>query len=486
MERPPAGMPVSCLPQARPLYLVADDRGVAPLLAAKFATVGIATQVVSVAPADATHLVVLSGLNRCPTPQDVEREIFGLFSQLRNCAAALRAGGGLFVTVQDTGGAFAAHHCDGQQAWLGGLAAFAKTAGREWPQLAVKAIDVAFTDPETVAASLFEELMGGGPEREVGLGENRTTPSPIAVAAPLGRSPFNDGDVLVVSGGARGVAAECVLALAACQPLRLGLLGRSVLVEESRELARLADETALRQHFIASASGKATPMEINRQVSRIMASREVRSTLANLTALGCEARYKTVDVTQTAALEAALDSLRQDWGAIHGVIHAAGVLRDKAIADMTPDQFAIVFRTKVDGLRALLRVTQPDTLKLLCCFSSIAARVGNPGQLNYNVANTTLNAVCLAEKVRRPDCVVKSIGWGAWDGGMVTPALKRHFEAQGVDLIGRQTGARAFVAEVFAGADSAVEVLLTGALGRGFASLAGHIIHRENHGEKDV
>lgn len=471
MERLPAGIAASGLSQANPLYLVADDRGVASLLAAKLAQAGITTQVVAAAPADATHLVVLSGLNACLQPQDAEREILGLFSQLQSCAASLQTHGGLLVTVQDTGkefatgGAFAAD----KAAWMGGLGAFAKTAWREWPQVEAKAIAITFTDPETVAESLFWELVWGGVELEVELGEKRTTPVPIPAPVPLTQTPFDDGDVLVVSGGARGVAADCVLALATRQPLKFVLLGRSTLIEESSELENLGDEQALRQHFIARAAGKATPVEINRQVSRILASREIRNTLAKLLELGSEARYSNVDVTQTVDLEACLASIRQEWGAIHGVIHAAGILRDKAIADMTPEQFAIVFRTKVTGLQAMLQATQADNLKLLCCFSSIAARVGNPGQLNYNVANTTLNTVCLAEKARRPNCVVKSIGWGAWDGGMVTPALKRHFAAQGVELIERQAGANAFVEEIFTGADSAVDVIWTGALGRGFA-----------------
>ena len=29
-----------------------------------------------------------------------------------------------------------------------------------------------------------------------------------------------------------------------------------------------------------------------------------------------------------------------------------------------------------------------------------------------------------------PGCTVRSLGWGPWDGGMVTPGLKAHFEAQ--------------------------------------------------------
>ena len=36
---------------------------------------------------------------------------------------------------------------------------------------------------------------------------------------------------------------------------------------------------------------------------------------------------------------------------------------------------------------------------------------------------------------RREGCAVVSIGWGPWDGGMVTPALAAHFKSMGVPLV---------------------------------------------------
>jgi hypothetical protein len=49
-------------------------------------------------------------------------------------AASYEAAGGLFVTVQDTGGDFGLRSTNGVRAWLGGLSGLAKTAAQEWPQ----------------------------------------------------------------------------------------------------------------------------------------------------------------------------------------------------------------------------------------------------------------------------------------------------------------------------------------------------------------
>ncbi|MEA3231433.1 MAG: polyketide synthase dehydratase domain-containing protein, partial [Thermodesulfobacteriota bacterium] len=60
----------------------------------------------------------------------------------------------------------------------------------------------------------------------------------------------------------------------------------------------------------------------------------------------------------------------------------------------------------------------------------------------------------------RPDCKVASINWGPWEGGMVTPALKRVFEQRGIGLIPAQIGADCLVREMGTGTDGPVEVVI--------------------------
>jgi hypothetical protein len=135
-------------------------------------------------------------------------------------------------------------------------------------------------------------------------------------------------------------------------------------------------------------------------------------------------------------------------------------LADRLIEDKTPEQFDHVFSVKVDGLRSLLDATSDDPLRLLCLFSSVAARVGNSGQGDYSMANEVLNKVAAAEQARRgKGCLVKAINWGAWEGGMVTPVLKERFEARGVRLLPLEEGGRQFATELITGAEG-VEVVL--------------------------
>ena len=114
-------------------------------------------------------------------------------------------------------------------------------------------------------------------------------------------------------------------------------------------------------------------------------------------------------MTDAEQLGEALEHVREKWGPIAGIVHGAGVLRDKALAEITPDRVADVFGPKVTGLANLLEATKDDPIQLIALFSSIAARAGNAGQAAYSAANEVLNKVAAAEAQRRgAGCRVRS------------------------------------------------------------------------------
>jgi hypothetical protein len=233
------------------------------------------------------------------------------------------------------------------------------------------------------------------------------------------------------------------------------------------------------------------PRDISREVERVTAAREARSTLVRLAELGIEARYEAIDVRDVGALEALLAEVRAGWGPVRGLVHGAGILADALLEDR-PDgaQLDGVLDTKVKGLAALLRATEADPLAWICLFSSAAARAGNAGQADYAMANEILNKVAAAEGRRRGERArVVSIGWGPWDGGMVTPALARHFASRGIGLIPLEEGAAAFVREASRADGPSAEVLLGSAhLASAAASRRGEVLidaatlpHLEDH-----
>jgi NAD(P)-dependent dehydrogenase (short-subunit alcohol dehydrogenase family) len=371
--------------------------------------------------------------------------------------------------VQDTGGAFGLQPMDPRRAWLAGLPALVKTAALEWPRASLKAIDLerGSRAPQDLARALADELFEGGGEVEVALtaAGHRYTLHSVAEPVTPGTPVIGAGDVVVVSGGARGVTAGCIVEWAKQCKARFVLLGRTALGAEPAACVGIADDAGLKKALFAQArtdKETPTPAELLARVRDVQGNREVRRTLAAIEQAGAQVRYEAVDVTDADALDAMLARVRAEWGPVTGLVHAAGVLADKRIAEKTDAQFQSVFATKVDGLRRLLAATATDPLKLLCVFSSVSARCGNTGQADYAMANEVLAKVALAESRRRPGLVAKSLGWGPWEGGMVSPALRDRFAAIGVPMIPLAEGARMFAAEMSGGQRDQVELVLGG------------------------
>ncbi|MCO4746201.1 MAG: SDR family oxidoreductase [Proteobacteria bacterium] len=463
----PAGFMVAGLDKGL-IAVTRDGLGVAEALAAKLTAAGLNAAAVDGVPADAASAVFLGGLANVDVAgaRAVNKAAFAASKVI---AAKLASEGGAFITVQDTDGDFGLSGAS-DRAWLGGLPGLVKTAAQEWNDAGLKAIDLerGGRDAEALADALFAELLTGGAELEVGLkadGSRFTLKSVRTDVEGASHNVVDANSVIVASGGARGVTATTLIALAKATKARFALIGRTGLTAEGAETQGITDDAALKKAMMQAALArgeKVTPATLGKAVSRLLANREIVATVAAIQAAGGDAEYVACSVTDAEGLNKTFDSVRAKWGPITGIVHGAGVLADRYIADKTQDQFDFVFDTKVEGLQALLDATANDPVSLLVNFSSVAARAGNQGQCDYAMANEVLNKVAAAEGARRDGLLVKSLGWGPWEGGMVTPALKARFEAIGVPLIPLAVGAQMLVDEVTSGASERVELVLGG------------------------
>lgn len=399
-------------------------------------------------------------------PADLNRRAF---DWLKVAAAKLRqtgrAGGALFATVARLDGAFGLNDLSPKaDPTAGGLAGLAKTARHEWPEVQCKALDLAPGVADAAGAgALADELLSAGPT-EVGIAAaHRVTLELARTARRPGAQQLTLGpaDVVLVTGGARGVTADAVVALAETYKPTLVLTGRTPAPgPEPAHLAGLTDEAALKRALTEALGPGAAPRAVGEQYKRLVAQREIRATLERVRAAGARVAYLSVDATDGRAVADLLQQVRAKFGPVTALVHAAGVLADKRIEDLTGEQFDAVYATKVGGLRVLLDLLAHEELKALVLFSSTTARLGRVGQLAYACANEVLNKTAQVEARRRPGTRVVAINWGPWDGGMVTPALKKVFEAEGVGVIPRLEGATFLIQELSASGRAAEVVAL--------------------------
>ena len=443
----------------------------AAALVAQWSSQGVSARVISDA-AEATGpvggLVVLASEEKQWTAAG-EDALKSALKLARTFGPRLRESRGLFAVLSRCDGAFGHSGAPSQGNPLqGGLAGLVKTAADEWPSVTCRAIDVSSVlSAVDAAAAVVNELGTAGP-REVGLGPaGRITLGLREAAATPQKNRIAAGDLVVVTGGARGVTAECARALAQQRGVSLLLLGRSAApVAEPQWMAAAADEAALKRALLEHSTGeRPSPKMLGDACRAVMAGREIRASLQALESGGVKVSYRSVDVRDEAALAKVLDEARAQLGPVRGLIHGAGVLRDKRIEDKRDDDFDQVLDTKLAGLRALLNVTAKDDLRFVALMASVSGRFGRRGQSDYAVANQALVSIAQSEASKRPSCRVVALDWGPWDGGMVTPALRTEFEREGVALIPLADGARALCDEVQTAPGGASEVVL----GAGFA-----------------
>jgi acyl transferase domain-containing protein/SAM-dependent methyltransferase/short-subunit dehydrogenase/acyl carrier protein len=179
---------------------------------------------------------------------------------------------------------------------------------------------------------------------------------------------------------------------------------------------------------------------------------------AGLTALGAEVRCVAMDVTRASDVARVLAEIAATPWPLRGVVHAAGVLDDGVVRQLTWERFARVLGPKVAGVWWLDRLTREVPLDWMVLFSSATAVLGAPGQSNHAAANAFLDA--LAHRRERGGQRTLSIDWGPWSeiGAAARREVGAHVKAKGFGTIAPAQGWRIFDA-LFATARPQVTVL---------------------------
>ncbi|HEX8611490.1 MAG TPA: SDR family NAD(P)-dependent oxidoreductase [Telluria sp.] len=161
-------------------------------------------------------------------------------------------------------------------------------------------------------------------------------------------------------------------------------------------------------------------------------SDEQEAKLDTLRSLGAQVMYVAADVADPAHVERLIADTRARFGALNGIIHGAGVLRDSLLRNKTREEMEAVFAPKVAGTFHLDKATRNDDLDFFVLFSSLAAVGGNAGQCDYAFANHYMDSFAARREQLRASGErtgrTVSINWSLWaDGGMKLDAQTEQF-----------------------------------------------------------
>ncbi|WP_435592015.1 SDR family NAD(P)-dependent oxidoreductase [Nocardia sp. bgisy118] len=266
-----------------------------------------------------------------------------------------------------------------------------KTLPLEYPSLRAAAIDVGTAEKATsactaedAAAALIAELTAGLPNAFVAIrGDTRLVEQvqPLTRASP--RTSLRPDGVYLITGAFGGIGSRVAQHLTGLGPVRLALFGRTPV----------------------PAAGEPDP--------------DGRAALvAALEAAGAEVVVETADVTDAAAVAAAVTRVERRFGVIHGVLHAAGIAGGGLAQFQIPENVRRVLAPKTLGTRALAAALHGRDLDFFAVFSSVSALLGGFGQLDYCAANAFADAWANSAEAP-PNTVV--IDWDTWwDTGMAS------------------------------------------------------------------
>ncbi len=184
-------------------------------------------------------------------------------------------------------------------------------------------------------------------------------------------------DVVLVTGGGKGISAECGLQLARQTGCALLILGRSPLASNA----------------------------------------ELASNLQRMQEAGVQVHYVQADVCEANEVALALAEGKSHFARpITGFIHGAGINQPCTIEHLQGQALLATLAPKIEGLHNVLAALEPRELKLLVSFSSIIGRIGLHGEGDYALANEALSHATRQFQQRYPQCRCRAIEWSVWSG----------------------------------------------------------------------
>lgn len=136
-----------------------------------------------------------------------------------------------------------------------------------------------------------------------------------------------------------------------------------------------------------------------------------------LMGVGGTVLYLQGDVADRARMADCIDIVRQRFGGLNGVLHAAGVEAWSGIQDTSWADFVRVLQPKVAGTLVLDELLADAPLDFFCHFSSSSAVIGDFGACSYAVGNRFQMAHARLRQARRVSGRTLAINWPLWRGG---------------------------------------------------------------------
>jgi len=231
--------------------------------------------------------------------------------------------------------------------------------------------------------------------------------------------------VILVTGGAKGITAECALELGKHTNAKMALVGRSQ--SDNQEVAR---------------------------------------TLERFKAEKLTCRYYSCDLTNPDEVTQLVETVTTELGKITGVVHGAGMNKPRRVEQVSLEEAIAEVSPKLIGASNLLQALASKPPKLFIAFSSIIGVTGMPGNAWYAFANESLDLVLRRFEREHQETQVLSLAYSVWgEVGMgARMGSVKNLNRMGIGAISTSEGVSRFL-KLFECDPGVKQVVIAGRLG---------------------
>jgi enediyne polyketide synthase len=304
---------------------------------------------------------------------------------------------------------------------------FVKTLFQENPWLNITVLTTSAAD--LTAGLIQKELARLKGFREISYKNGKTYTRQLEISndhTTPGLLP-NERDVILVTGGAKGITLECVRQLGMVCKCRFILVGRS---------DHNADDS-------------------------------LRINLQSLEASHVIFEYCQAEIGDPNEVCQLVGKLNDQGTIITGIIHSAGMNHPRKISELTEENIIACLRPKVFGLRNIMDAIDRQALKFCISFGSLIAESGMEGNADYSLANQWMANEMLRLSEQNTGTKFLNIEWSVWGGtgmGQKLGALER-LRSKGIYPISLDRGIEMFI-ELLKSPPRSVNVIVSGRYGQ--------------------
>nr|MDA8242977.1 SDR family NAD(P)-dependent oxidoreductase [Elusimicrobiota bacterium] len=279
-----------------------------------------------------------------------------------------------------------------------------------------------------------------------------------------------EGKNVLVTGAGRGLGAMFSRMLAEQHKANILIIDLMEIGDKAKRLTKMS-EAELKAwkmgelwNELKNGPEKATPALLEKEYTRLKDAADMHRNMEAIRALGVKVTYYRCNLTDQAAFDRTMESIKADFGQIDGVVHFAGLERSKLVVDKAVEEFNLIFNVKADSAIRLWKSGIVKEKGFWAMASSIAGKFGNLGQSDYAAANDYVAKFCVSQQNRGVRAVSIDMTGYAQIGMGARPGVEAFLKSQEMEFLYPEEGMQAFVDEIAYG--KVPEIILSGSLGK--------------------